>query len=186
MVSQRKKKINNLNDLLPIRKPGVEVRGLCDLRVIFDGIEDCIVNSLGSETTAKAYIMSPWFTSQPILKTLVKHNVRVRAITNVDRAMKKSKRRNDIFAKLTPCVGFGGDRVRTLGRGKGRGKAIPHQKFVVLFDEKSCATGVYAGSYNLSGNQENLEFMVYSSSPELCKVFTDEFERVWDVSKTYA
>lgn len=180
MTSKRK----NLNELFPdhIQKKRCErVSANANVQVVFDKIEETILEHLEDRHCRHAAILSPYFSSHRILKACSKLES-CSLITTYDRYM-KSKLRMDGFNSLSPLLDA---RVKTLNRGRGRNKTIVHTKAIVLLDYEKRPYKVISGSFNFTQNSENnIESMTVYNHPAIANGFWEEFQRVWTVSKKF-
>ena len=179
-MSKRK----NLNESF---SPAVQAKRSCtvatnaNIQIVFDNIEEKILEYLKDPHCKYAAIISPYLSSEPILKecsTLAGCSI----ITAHDRYL-KSKKRLDMFNDLIPLKNA---RVVTINRGRGRNKTICHQKIIVLLDYEKRPYTAIAGSFNLTNAApSNLETVTIYKNPTIARAYLDEFERVWKISKKF-
>lgn len=179
-----KGKRKNLNELFsaPVRsKRSRGTSSKANIQVIFDTIEETILEHLSDLHCKNVVIMAPYFSNKRILKACSGMEG-CSIVTNYDKGM-RSKVRADLFNDLSPLLN---GRVRTLNAGCGRNKTLLHTKAVILLDNERRPFKVLAGSFNLSENAANNieQFTVYNC-PIVATAFYNEFKRVWGISKTF-
>ena len=184
IVPKKMSKRKNLNELFT---QTVQTKRLCtvagnsNIQIIFNNIEERIIELLGDSHCKSVAIMGPYFSNRKILKKCSEMES-CSIITNYEKGM-KSKVRMDAFNALSPLLNA---RVKTLNAGRGRNKSILHSKVLILLDERKKPFKAVAGSWNFSGNAcNNIEQMTVYSSPLLTEAFFEEFKRVWKISKRF-
>ena len=149
----------------------------------FDGIEERLVAAIADPRVASVVATSPWFSNQTVLRALAGLRGGCAIVTNVDKDM-GSKVRTQAFRRLPKFKGF--QRVRKLSAGRGRQRAIPHQKCFVLLDDGERPFACVYGSWNCSGSAEtNLELMTHVDDAAVAAAMYDEWRRVYGLAKTH-
>lgn len=151
------------------------------MQVVFDNIETTILDYLNDPHCHNVAIISPYLSSEPILKTC--STLEGCSIITAHDKYLKSKKRMDMFNDLSPLKNA---RVKTINRGRGRTKTICHQKTLVLLDYEQRPYTAISGSFNITNSApSNLETVTIYKSPLLAKAYMEEFERIWSISKTF-
>ena len=177
-------KRTNLNEAFSASiqtKRAKSVSARSNVQIVFTGIERTILEYLKDDHCHYAAIISPYLSSEPILKacsTLAGCSI----ITAHDRYL-KSKKRMDLFNDLIPLKNA---RVVTINRGRGRNKTICHQKVIILLDYEKRPYTAIAGSFNITNAApSNLETVTIYKNPAIAKAYFDEFENIFAISKKF-
>lgn len=160
-----------------------------DPTLFFDDIERECIRAIEEEKARAAlegeglYVLavSPWFSSQPLLRALGQIADGAAILTNCDKESRApSKVRRQAFERIAPVPGgFAAPVSLFRGRGRGRRKAILHSKFMVICRGPELRpVRCLLGSFNFSQNSNNLEVMLSSAQPPLCKELLNEFRRL--------
>jgi len=155
--------------------------GSANVQVVFSNIETVILEHLSDPHCQNVAILGPYFSNQKILKECSKKEG-CSIVTTKDKYM-KSKVRMDAFNSLSPLLDA---RVKTLNAGRGRNKTLMHTKAVILLDYEKRPYKVITGSFNFTQNaQNNIENITVFRDPIISKLFYEEFERIFKVSKLF-
>ena len=153
------------------------------LTIWFDGIEGRLVNALSDPRVASVVACSPWFSNQTVLRAMAALRGGCAIVTNMDKDL-NSKVRTDAFRRLRVFGGY--ERVRKISAGRGRLRAIPHQKCFVLLDDGGRPFACIYGSWNCSGSAgTNLELMTHVEDAGVATAMYDEWRRVYGIAKTH-
>jgi len=154
-----------------------------NVTVLFDNIEDHLVELINNPSVHYVLAAAPWFSSKALFEALAtKEGVAI--LTQPDKHCKSTVRQK-AYAALKPFRS-GMDRVRGLRLGRGRQKSLMHSKGMVFMDADRVPIGASTGSFNMSGansSSSNIEQMIVCNDERVASSFAAEWFRIYDISR---